>query len=100
MPMYYRSTSLKQGSQLSDVSPPINSSRFTVSDLSWLPQDGIPEPLTFPQVTPALLLRETAFSLDSKVPMVPGLDGVVRLRRTKLGMKVRFWLELVAPSQS
>lgn len=75
---------------MSDVSPPISSPRFTVSDLSWLPQDGIPEPLTFPQVTPSLLMRETAFSLDSKVPMVPGLDDVVRLRRTKLGVKVRF----------
>lgn len=64
-------------------------SKGRLPDLVWLPEDRKPENFTFPQVSPSLLLEETPFSLDSKVPLIPALQDVMMLCTTKLGTEVK-----------
>ena len=81
---------------VSSVSPVKNSSSFSrmlqaSSDflLSQEKRADEQENFTFPQLTPSCILQETLHSLDSKVPLIPGLDEVLMLCTTKIGTKVR-----------
>ena len=50
---------------------------------AWLPNDKC-DTLDLPQLSPSLILKESIYSLDSKVPLIPGLDEFVKLRTTKV----------------
>ena len=63
--------------------------RLTLPHLPWSPEDEKIENLSFPQLSPSMILQETLHSLDSKVPLIPGLDEVVMLCTTKIGTKVK-----------
>ena len=57
---------------------------------SWLPDEDKCDTLDLPQLSPSLILKESIYSLDSKVPLIPGLDEFVKLRTTKVGTKVTY----------
>ena len=54
-----------------------------------LPEDKTIKKLTFPQLSPPMVLQETLDSLALKVPYKQGKDEVAFLHTTKAGTKVK-----------